>query len=74
VGSPYNHVYNSISNPLSITAKKDTYNKEIPPIVHYYANSEELYLDQVVSYNEETNKYTITTTSTCKICDKVVVK
>lgn len=77
VGSPYNYVYDSVADIdarySNFTPKfKDT-TTPIPPIIHCYANKEEIYIDQQINYSEKTKKYQITLAS-CPLCDKVVIK
>ena len=75
VGSPYNYIYKEWTGDFSDTfsaATTVTTNLPIPPIVHCYAKSEEIYADQTVSY--ASGKYTVNVSIKNNLRDKVVIK
>lgn len=83
VGSPYNCVYSSIVDKISVDAafkieeveSGEKIETAIPPIVHCYANNEEIYIDQEIFYkNEEEKKYYEIKIASCGLCNKVVIK
>lgn len=81
VGSPYNYVYEEWNDAFSDTftaATTVTTNLPIPPIVHCYAGSEEIYADQTVAYTagsgEEKGSYTVNISIKNNLCSKVVIK
>ena len=88
VGSPYNYVYQyqstDVEEPISISipvaskeekqASGDTKMIDIPPIVHCYANNEEIYIDQKISYDKDNERHYKIEIDPCRLCNKVVVK
>ena len=75
VGSPYNYIYEEWNNLFSDTFPAATTvdtNLPIPPIVHCYAGSEEIYADQTVSYTS--GQYTVNVSIKNNLCSKVVIK
>ena len=76
--SPYNLVYNNPTATDGIVtltfdaAFKD--DKEIYPIVHAYNNTEEIYMDQVIEYNNSAEPKSFTAKLYSTICTKVVIK
>ena len=90
VGSPYNYVYQyqyqsdvepesiSISIPVAFKEEKQvsgaTKMIDIPPIVHCYANNEEIYIDQRISYDKDNERHYKIEIESCSLCNKVVIK
>jgi hypothetical protein len=77
VGSPYNYVYDSVADTggrySNFTPEFKDSTTPIPPIIHCYADNEEIYMDQQITYSESNSSYQITLAS-CSLCDKVVIK
>lgn len=73
--SPYNRVL-SYNNTFSIDAvmMSNSTTNPIEPIIHCYANNEEIYMDQQISYKTDSKQFEIKLYGNSTLCTKVVVK
>lgn len=75
VGSPYNYIYEEWDGDFSNTftaATTVSTNLPIPPIVHCYIGSEEVYADQTIVYTA--GSYEVNISIKNNLCSKVVIK